>query len=210
MRVVLVHGLLRTRWSLRRLARALRAEGCQPELFGYVAARESFESIAARLAARLERADGAWCAVGHSLGGLLLRAAISTLPSERRASRLVQLGTPNVSPRLARRLHRTLPYRVLHGDSGRLLADPERMARLPWPGVPVTVVAGTAGPRGRFSPFGGDPNDGLVAVEETTWPGAERVELPVRHTFMMNDREVRRVVLRRCGDAAAGRSRGQS
>ena len=33
--------------------------------------------------------------------------------------------------------------------------------------VPYTIIAGTGGPRGRWSPFGSEPNDGIVAVSET-------------------------------------------
>ena len=100
------------------------------------------------------------------------------------------LGTPNQSPRLARRLERWWPYRLINGESGRLLAQPGFYASLPGLSVPITVIAGTGGRRGRWSLFGRDPNDGTVAVEETWLPGATIVELPVRHTFMMNDRRV--------------------
>jgi pimeloyl-ACP methyl ester carboxylesterase len=100
------------------------------------------------------------------------------------------LGTPNQSPRLARRFARWWPYRLVNGESGQLLAQASFFAALPGLTVPTTIIAGTGGFRGRWSPFGGDANDGIVAVEEARLPGATFVELPVRHTFMMNDRRV--------------------
>ena len=57
------------------------------------------------------------------------------------------------------------------------------------------MIAGTAGPRGRLSPFGDEPNDGVVAVAETLVREAdEPVLLPVLHTWMMDDARVKRAV----------------
>ena len=52
--------------------------------------------------------------------------------------------------------------------------------------VPFTVVAGTFGPVGRFSPFGHDPNDGVVSVCETKVDDAhEPMRVPAWHTLLM-------------------------
>lgn len=192
MRLLLVHGMGRTPLSLGRLARVLRQEGHRVERLGYVAAIETFESIRARVRRRVEalaRADEPYAVLGHSLGGLALRAALSGLaPAPRH---LVMLATPNQPPRLACRLQRLWPYRVICGESGQLLARSEFFRQLPPPPVPYTIIAGTAGPCGRRSPFGQEANDWIVAVEETKiGPGDRPVTLPVGHTFMMNDRRV--------------------
>jgi hypothetical protein len=69
--------------------------------------------------------------------------------------------------------------------------------------VPYTIVAGTAGPRGRWSPFGDEPNDGIVAVSETPILDEDPVvRLPVTHTFMMNNAEVQAVIRRALRPAA--------
>jgi hypothetical protein len=192
MRLLLVHGMGRTPLSLARLARFLRQEGHRVERVGYVAAIESFERIRARVRRRLERlarADEPYAVIGHSLGGLALRAALSGLTPA--PGHLVMLATPNQPPRLASRLQRFWPYRVFCGDCGQLLARAEFFRQLPLPSVPYTIIAGTAGPRGRRSPFGLEANDWIVAVEETkVGPGDQPVTLPVGHTFMMNDRRV--------------------
>jgi hypothetical protein len=154
-----------------------------------VAALESFSNIVARVRRRLERLARSgedYAVLGHSLGGLALRAA---LPGVHPAPlQLILLGTPNQSPRLARRLHRSWLYRALTGQSGQLLAQPEFFARLPPPDVPYTIIAGAAGRRGRWSLFGPDLNDGLVALEETRiTPADDPLVFNARHTFMMND-----------------------
>lgn len=212
MRVLLVHGLGRTPASLWSLARALRREGHEPELVGYMAAVERFDAIRARVRRRLEAAasrTAPYAAVGHSLGGLLLRSALAdwpdTLPLPRR---VVMLGTPSSPPRLARRLHRFWPYRVALGETGQLLARPAFFADLPPLPVPGTLVAGVRGLAGRWSPFGDEPNDGIVARSETVLQeGVPVIEVPAAHTFLMNHPAVRRLVTDALRVAVDGRVR---
>ena len=199
LQVLLVHGMARTPLSLQPLARALRRSGHVVYLTGYVAAFEGIDRLVARVydrLLRLARTDEPYAAVGHSLGALLLRMALAQSPPLPRLPRhLVMLGPPNQVPRLARRLHRLWPYRWVNGEAGQRLADPAFMATVPRPTVPYTIIAGTGGRRGRLSLFGGEPNDGTVTVSETQCAATDAViEVPVRHTFMMNDRRVRRVI----------------
>jgi hypothetical protein len=192
MRLLLVHGMGRTPLSLVRLTRFLQGRGYRPERLGYLAAAEGFERIRTRVRRRLEvlaLAGEPYAVIGHSLGGLVLRAALSGL--EPAPVHLIMLGTPNQPPRLAGRLHRLWPYRLVCGESGQLLARQEFFAQLPPPQVPYTIIAGSGGPRGPRSPFGSDENDWLVAVEETKILPADRPKVfQVGHTFMMNDSRV--------------------
>ncbi|HET8714590.1 MAG TPA: hypothetical protein VFM16_02115, partial [Holophagaceae bacterium] len=171
-RAMLVHGMGRSPLSMLFLAGRLRSRGIESETFGYFAGGADFESIAGRLADRLSGLPEGYLAVGHSLGGLLLRKAISQLPAQARPAHLFLLGTPNHPSRLAQRLARRPIYRVLTGDAGQLLADADRMERLQLLDVPTTVVAGTAGPRWRGTPFGREPNDGIVALSQASLAGA--------------------------------------
>ncbi len=204
MRLLLVHGMGRTPLSLARLARFLRRDGHQVERLGYVAAIEPFEHIRARVRRRLERLASSgvpYAVIGHSLGGLALRAALTDLAPA--PVHFVMLATPNQVPRLARRLRRFWPYRLLCGESGQLLASPEFFSRLPPPPVPYTIIAGSKGPRGRRSPFGQEVNDWVVATEETKVTSEDRPTiLPVGHTFMMNDRRVHAAICRALEQAA--------
>lgn len=198
MNVLLVHGLWRTPLSFLLLERGLRRWGHQAEQFGYAAIAQRYATILDRLARRVERlaARGPYVAIGHSLGGLLLRDALArvTGPAPRH---LVMLGTPNRPPRIACRLERQWAYRRLMGECGVRLASPAFYERLPPPDIPYTIVAGTAGPRGRWSPFGDEPNDGIVAVSETRIRDDDPIVLlPATHTFMMNNARVQAVVRR--------------
>ena len=205
MRLLLVHGMGRTPLSLTRFTRFLKRRGYRPERLGYVAAAESFERIRTRVRRRLEvpaLAGEPYAVIGHSLGGLALRAALSGL--EPAPVHLIMLATPNQPPRLASRLHRLWPYRLVCGESGQLLARQEFFAQLPLPPVPYTIIAGSAGPCGPRSPFGYDANDWLVAVEETKITSADRPTVfPVAHTFMMNDSRVHAAIRQALEQVAA-------
>jgi hypothetical protein len=198
MRLLLVHGMGRTPLSLTRLTRFLKQTGYRPERLGYLAAVESFDRIRTRVRRRLEAlalAAEPYAVIGHSLGGLALRAALSDL--EPAPVHLIMLATPNRAPRLACRLHRLWPYRLVCGESGQLLARQEFFAELPVPRMPYTIIAGSGGPCGSRSPFGHDANDWIVAVEETKITPADQPTIfQVGHTFMMNDGRVHAAIQR--------------
>ncbi|MBS1785268.1 MAG: alpha/beta hydrolase [Acidobacteria bacterium] len=187
---VLVHGMGRTPLSMLLLAARLRQRGIRSTTFGYFAGRGSFDAIAARLAERLSTQPEGYLAIGHSLGGLLLRKAIACLPETARPAHLFLLGTPNQPSRLAQRLRHRPIYRALTGDAGQFLADEARLDALEDLDLPITVIAGTAGPTWAKGPFREEPNDGVVALAETRLAGAELRALPLLHTFLMNSAEV--------------------
>ncbi len=149
-----------------------------------------------RLLQNLARRSAAVGLIGHSLGELLLRVAVTDVP-ELNVHRLVYLGTPQVPPRMARWAWRWFPpFRVWAGDCGRWLITPERMAQLPpLEHVPFTLIAGAAGPRGRWLPLGEAENDLIVTVEECRLPGVEPVRVPVWHGFLMDHPAVQRLIL---------------
>jgi pimeloyl-ACP methyl ester carboxylesterase len=191
MKVFLVHGMGRSRASLLLLRHRLRSAGLEPHAFGYWVSRETFAQIVARfieVVASCVRSNEPYAIGGHSLGGVVARAASIKLPAG--LSRLVLLGTPNSSPALARTLRSRRAFQLLTGDCGQSLADPTFYASLPVPAVPTLVFAGTAGPKARWLPLGEADSDGVVTVDEARLPGARIVEVPCFHTFIMNDREV--------------------
>ena len=196
MKILLIHGLSRTPLSLTGLAHYLQQRGGNTELFGYLAFAEAFDTIVERLRLRLQiiASQGGYCVVTHSLGGVLVRAALGGT-SLKGPEHIVMLGPPNQLPRLALSAWQLPPFRWWTGQCGFNLTNPTFFASLPKPSSPYTIIAGIGGPRGSWSPFGEEPNDGIVALSETRLSSEDKiVQLPVIHTFMMNNEHVQHEV----------------
>src|SRR6186997_1581379 len=131
MQALFVHGMGRTPLSGWLLLRQLKRAGIETSTFGYFVSIESFSHIHGRLVSRIEAiaGQGDYVLIGHSLGGVLLRAASSSLaPGTRPPCHVFLLGSPTRPSRLAQTLQRNLAFRVLTGDCGRLLGSADRMA----------------------------------------------------------------------------------
>lgn len=203
MKVLLVHGLGRTPLSMAPLIQPLRQSGHEPELFGYAAFAESYERIVERLHLRfLDFArQGDYGVVAHSLGGLLTRSAVG-LGGFQTPKQVIMLGTPNKSPRMARLAWKWLPpFQWFAGSCGRNLANEDWYETLPPPNFPFITIAGTRGWKGSWSPFGGQVNDGLVALDEVALDempsesGDLPIQVPSFHTFMMVHPDVQTAIV---------------
>jgi hypothetical protein len=196
MHAILIHGMGRTPLAMLVLAARLRAAGIRPHLFGYSVTFERWDKCMGRLERFINRRTRSqdYIVIGHSLGSVLTRAVLPSLIHQPQACFF--LAPPARVCRAARNFaHRRIP-RLLMGDMGQVLARDDFMDSLPVPGVPTVVYAGTGGPRGRYSPFGSEPNDGVLMVRETMLPGVPVQTVPLIHTFIMNSRVVTRDILR--------------
>ena len=191
MNAILIHGMGRTPLSQLLLAKRLRRHGFAVHLFGY-STLQSFNTCVTRLAARVRAldTDTPFVLVGHSLGCVLIRAALPRLDPIRPVACFF-LAPPSKVTKAARFFAKNPLYRVLTRDSGQLLVNNGFMESLPMPTVPARVYAGTAGYKGRFSPFGQEDNDGILAISETSLsPDDDVVRVPAIHTFIMNSAAV--------------------
>jgi pimeloyl-ACP methyl ester carboxylesterase len=187
MQAIVIHGMGRTPVSQFLLARRLRAAGIRVSFFGYSTLRP-FATSVRRLAGRILALgpDEPFILIGHSLGCLLIRAAVPML-NDRQPAACFLLAPPNRVSRAARFFGRNPLYRLLTRDAGQLLSDDSFMASLPIPSGPLKIYAGTAGLTGQHSPFRDEPNDGILAVSETFLsPSHAPVLVPALHTFIMN------------------------
>lgn len=210
MQALFVHGMGRSPWSSWPLLWQLKRAGLTTSAFGYVVSLEDFESIRTRLVAkiRLIAAQGDYVLIGHSLGGVLLRAAVNSLPQEtRRARRMFLLGSPLATPRLGQRFYGHPLYRLLTHDCGQLLGSATRMAEIGPVDIPTTSIAGTRGPWGKRGPFGGELNDGVLSVSEVTaqWI-TDQVHLETVHTLLPSSRDVAQIILERIASDTAASS----
>ncbi|MBT9567854.1 MAG: alpha/beta hydrolase [Thiobacillus sp.] len=205
MHALFVHGMGRTPLSGRHMLACLRAEKIVTHTAAYAATFERFDAIRDRLALRIAHvaAQGDYVLIGHSLGGVLIRAALATLsPDTRRPSRVFLLGSPVRHSSFAYRLRRNWVFRVLAGDCGQLLASSERMTAIGRLEVPTTSIVGTTGWKGGLNPFQGDLNDGIVSLTEThaDWID-EEVRVPAVHTYLPSNRTVTALIIERIAHA---------
>ncbi|MEF8792734.1 alpha/beta fold hydrolase [Thiohalorhabdus sp.] len=184
--VVLIHGLWMRSLTLVPLARRLRRYGFNPHRFDYRTRHGTIADHAAALDAWLgERFTPGQPLhfVGHSLGGVILRALAARNPAWFEGARTVMLGTPNQRPSGTDFLRQSRAGRWWLGMAGREVAA-GRPSQLPVPSGVVGIIAGT---RSRWWTrwLLEGPNDGMVRVAETCLDGVEVVTLPVGHMGLM-------------------------
>jgi len=84
-------GVIPFQYTMLKLR--LEIAGYDAEFFHYDW-RQSLDTLGDRLAKRLEKEDDGVSLVAHSMGGLVSRMAMATLPTEK-ISKLIMMGTPN-------------------------------------------------------------------------------------------------------------------
>lgn len=196
-----VHGMGRSPVSGWPLLWHLRRAGIEATGFAYSARVEDFSVIEHRLVTRLGQlaAQGDYAVIGHSLGGVLLRAAILALPAGvRRPRHLFLLGSPVRASLLAQRFAGNPLFRMLTGDCGRLLASPSRMAAIGAPGVPVTAIIGERPFALGLDPEPGETSDGIVTLAETRaeWQD-ERILVRQFHSLLPSSLAIAGIIERR-------------
>lgn len=207
MRAILVHGLFRTPVSMFLLGRRLARAGLEVSYFGYSASIELTGVTAGRLARRVRKVvDGEYVFVSHSLGAVLIRMALPALAGIP-PSACFFIAPPGRACQAARHFVERWPLLpLLTRDAGHRLADAHFMESLSVPDMPTRIYAGTAGPVGARSPFGGAKNDTILTVDDTRIRGCDVVEVPAIHTLIMNSRFVADdIVAVAAAVAAAGR-----
>lgn len=191
--VVLVHGLWVPALVMSALSAMLAREGYRCHRFGYPGRAQPLAAHAARLEAfaRRRAPQGAHF-IGHSLGGLVVLAALEAAPALP-VGRVVLLGTPARGCAAGRRFATHALGRWFLGASHALWREhPARWTRP----EPLGVIAGTV-PFGLGRALGrlDGPNDGVVRVEETRIEGmAAHLALPVGHSTMIVAPRVARAV----------------
>lgn len=194
--VVLLHGLGRTENAMLTLENSLAGAGFEVHNIGY----PSNDATPEELVAQVSAAINACCInnrrtvhfVGHSLGGLLIRAYLADgLPDN--LGQVVLIGTPNHGSELAD-LKEGLPGTMVDfaGPTAQMLGTgpDDFAASLPPPNFEVGVIAGTrdALVTNEWLPL---PNDSMVSVESTKLEGMSDFRaFNVTHFGLRNDSAV--------------------
>ena len=181
-RVILVHGLWLNGPSMAPLGWRLARDGYAISRFSYWSVLRGLDNNVDRLMQFCRKFESDRLhLVGHSLGGVLILAAIARGLKVHRA---VLMGIPYQGSISAGGLARiAIGKRIL----GRTLSDWLRREKPPFQSeTEIGVLAGdrSIGIGKLISPLP-QPNDGVVCLDETKVPGAaDSIVLPVFHTAM--------------------------
>jgi pimeloyl-ACP methyl ester carboxylesterase len=193
--VVLLHGLGRGKSAMWLLALRIETAGFEVVRIGY----DSLGDPPERILATVTRQIDACCKaspqpvhfVGHSLGGLMIRAYLAE-NELRTPGRVVLIATPNAGTPLVDAHHDSW-WMDLAGPTAQLLGTgPDSFPNsLPAPDYPVGVIAGVR--EAAFLDLIPGDDDGLVPVESTKVAGmADFVVVESNHVYLRYSREVAR------------------
>lgn len=194
--VVLLHGLGRNKAAMWLLAWRIEDAGFDVIRIGY----DSLHETPGQILAGVSREIDACCKalsqpvhyVGHSLGGLVIRAYLAEREWRNRG-RVVLIGTPNNGTPLVDEYKDTWWMNLAGPTANALGTDPDSFPNsLPEPDYPVGVIAGLR--EGGFAKalMPGD-HDGLVPVESTKVAGmSDFIVVETSHSLMRYNEEVAR------------------
>ena len=192
--VVLLHGLGRNNTAMWRLAGRLEEVGFDVHRIGYSSVKAAPEEMIASVTMQIDEC----CAneiravhfVGHSLGGLLIRAYLQSYRPPVLGN-TVLIGTPNSGTEIADHFQDHALVEHLLPAATQLGTSPESLPnRLTEPDYPVGIIAGVVDSELGEHFFPG-PNDGMVPVESTRLPGmTDFIVLETGHSMMRYDKDV--------------------
>lgn len=194
--VVVLHGLGRTRISMWLFASRLEEAGFRVHRIGYRSLDRSPDEIIDTVSRQINECCAGHAGrvhfVGHSLGGLLIRAYLQTNRVDA-LGRVVLIGTPNQGSKLVDRFRDTGLLSLLGPTTAALGTDSASLpGRLPAPYYPVGVIAGVN--RGEWNDHllpGAD--DGLISVDSTRLEGmSDFIEIESGHSRMRYNKDVAR------------------
>ena len=194
--VILLHGLLRTSYSMRRLEKSLISQGYRVINLTYPSRKQPIERLAEESLGttvnRCRQTPGIKVHfVTHSIGGIIVRYYLQhhDLPD---LGRVVMLSPPNQGTELVDQWGSNYFLKVLNWPAGLQMgigADgiPAQLGPVDFE---LGVIAGSQSLNPAASRLIPGPDDGVVSVERTKVAGmADFLVVPYSHTFIMT-REV--------------------
>jgi len=195
--VFCLHGFMRTSRCMKKMGGAFRNEGYETNLWGYPSRDKYIEEHAKQLVIDLNKTASEHPGesihfVTHSLGGIILRAALNLegCPNEAKIGRAVLLSPPNQGSCFAKSLGKSIVMRKVLGDkAGKQLYVSENFEHLgQFPKtMKVQIISGTLG----YNPFISEPNDGKVGVSEACLSTEHsHITFSCGHSWIMQSRKV--------------------
>ncbi|WP_083264380.1 alpha/beta fold hydrolase [Pseudohongiella acticola] len=196
--VVLLHGLSRTDYSMKKLERELAESGYSVANTDYDSRHHSIEELAdvavesgiAQCEQHLVRKIHF---TTHSLGGILVRHYLARKPIAK-LGRVVMLAPPNQGSEVIDVFGNMPGFQMFSGEPALQLGTGSDSVPLTLPPAheyELGIIAGTRSISPLFSLALPDRDDGKVSVESTKIDGMnDFIEVPYTHTFIMQRQEV--------------------
>lgn len=198
--VILLHGLVRSNTSMKKMEMALQRAYYTVANIDYPSRKYPIEELAEKAISRgLAQCpkDAKVNFVTHSLGGILVRQYLHNHKIEK-LNRVVMLGPPNKGSEVVDRLKDFPGFKMINGEAGLQLGTgefsiPNQLGSVKFD---LGIIAGTKSINLILSNFLPNPDDGKVSVESTKVDGMnDHIEMPVTHPFMMkNDKVIMQVI----------------
>lgn len=195
--VVLAHGLGRSDWAMRYFAQQLKRARYKVCSLDYTSIGQSVKAVLLQtnkqINACISNANKIHF-VGHSLGGLIIRAYLqnnSVVLNSNKLGNVVLIGTPNKGSELANHLNGSWLLHIAGGVSQALVTGDNSLGNtIDELDINVGVIAGTKASALTQHYFNGK-NDGLVSVESTKLSNMrDFITLDVSHTGMRYNQQV--------------------
>jgi triacylglycerol lipase len=187
-KVVLLHGLWRSRHAMEPLARRLDQEGYSTLNLPYPSATQSLDRIVCEIREKVQEFAGDRTVhfVTHSLGGIIARMLIAELTPWKQG-RLVMMAPPNSGSEIIDWISRKPLLRSIMGPAARSLATggvPSHLPALP-PDLEAIVIMGNRASIPFFGKLLDPENDGIVSAERGKIEGLRGFSVVAAdHTFI--------------------------
>ena len=199
--VVLLHGLARTHHAMSSIEFTLKQHDYLVVNQDYSSTKKSIEAIANQdiqpmVNQCLSYQPDQIMFVTHSMGGIVLQQYLEN-HTVHALSHIVMLSPPNHGSPLADLLHTHWLFQKIMGPAGQeLLTSHVRHQLLAKPAYKIGIIAGDF----NLIPFSRsifhDASDGKVSVSSARLEYmSDFIVLPVGHTFMMKNTEVKKQIL---------------
>ncbi len=193
--VIILHGILRTNRSMKKLSSLLEKNGYQTLNLNYPSTKQTIEEIAQHLHPQIHefatKTSGKIHFVGYSMGGLVIRAYLNRFSVER-LGRIVMLATPNNGSEIADLVKNRWFFHKIYGPAGQQLVTKFENAEIIFGSVnyELGIIAGNRSINPICSLVIGKPSDGTVSINSTKLDGMkDHLVIPSSHTFFPRNKK---------------------
>lgn len=191
--VVVIHGLARSNIAMWKLSSRLEDAGYNVQRVGYHSFNTTTDEVIADITTQINdccaKQNGPLHFVGHSLGGLLIRAYLQDNKVEQ-LGRVVMIGTPNNGTDIADRFKDNCLIDLIPIAAALGTDDTSLPNRLAPPYYPVGIIAGIFKSEYNDDLLPGR-DDGLVPVKSTKLEGmTDFIEVESGHSMLRYNSEV--------------------